>query len=512
MKHLFSFLLLFTIAFQAIGQDVEIPKSYERQLKRQGNKVERLEKKYDIVLTPEESIPLPQIMVDAPANKDWGLDYLKVTEYAAKIRAKTGKRKVLVVGFDTAGALKHKSFDNCSVTGYDFTGEGIFDGHGHGTHISGTIASEESNIGVGQVLSIDGYLKIMPVKILHNAGYGKINEIIEAYKKINVLVKDYINAGWVVIYSNSWGGSGSIDPTLNKEFEAAENMGVIIVSASGNNGTGTIGQPASSEFSEAIGAIDKLGKRASFSQYGKGLSFVAPGVNIYSTYPGDLYAVLSGTSMATPHVSGLYALIASYWQKATPAELKAHFRKYATDIDPDGYDIFTGFGVPIIDKLLANEPGKVVDDPDDPIDDDPGDDPDEDVIKEKRTITISFDSLQIVWGIGSMTDQRPLDVEFTVDVETNLLAEVFYDRFDTFTDTFFRNRGIMFSDVKTDAWDAAKWTIFFYEMFADRDGFVCDVKEITFTDEQGRKMVRSGEGINPKMMVEASSIPQIFFK
>lgn len=504
MKHILSILFLFIFVLSGVSQ--ELPKSYNKKLKKQSRKVERFEKKYDIVLTPEESIPLPQEYVNALSNKDWGLDYLHVQKYHAQIRMKAGKRKVLVVDFDTAGDFDHSSFDKSELPGYDFTGEGLFDGHGHGTHVGGTIASENANVGVGYILSVDGYLKIMPVKILHNAGYGKMNEIIKAYREINEIIKDYIEAGWLVIYSNSWGGS-NLDPTLNKEFEAAKKMGVIIVTASGNNGSNDVGSPADSEYSEAIGAIDKNGKRASFSQYGEGLTFVAPGVQTYSTWPGDQYAVLTGTSMAAPHVTGVYALIGSYWPDATPAELKAHFRKYATDIEPDGYDIFTGYGVPIIDSLINNEPEKGAT-PDDPVDD--PDDPGEDIIKEKRTITIELDSLQLVWGIGSLKDQRPVDLSFTIELETDLLADVSHDRFKEFTEKFFTRRGLMFSNPNADIWDVAKYSIVFYEMFGERANFVMNVKEVEITDADGRTLIRSGEGIDPKIKVRADEMPILF--
>ena len=505
MKHLFFTLMAFLLSVSIFGQTVEIPKSYERQIRRAERKVDRMEDKYDIVLTPEESIPLPVAASDILAQKDWGLDYLHITKYWDKIKAKTGKRKVLVIPFDTAGDLDHDSFDDCKLPGYDFTGEGLTDGHGHGTHVSGTIASADVNIGVGSVLAQLGYLKVMPVKILHNAGYGRMNEIIDGVEYINNIVKDYIEGGWLVIYSNSWGG-GTLDPTLDKKFKEAEEMGVIIVTASGNNGSGTVGSPANSKYSEAIGAIDQNGNRASFSQYGEGLTCVAPGVYIYSTYPGNKTAILSGTSMATPHVSGVYALVGSYWPDATPDELKAHVRKYCTDIEPNGYDIFTGYGAPVIDSLLLNKPGEgeTPDDPDNP------DDPDEDIIKAERTLTFDLDSLNIVWGIGSFTDQRPLKLSLEVYVRSNLLSGVIYDRFDAFTDKFFRNRGIMFGDTKADAWDAAKWTIVFYEMFAEKELFECDVKTISFEDEYGRTMIMNGEGIGPKMEVKANEVPMVY--
>jgi hypothetical protein len=356
-------------------------------------------------------------------------------------------------------------------------------------------ASTDVNIGAGYSLAVDGYLKIMPVKILHNKGYGITGEIIEGYELVIKTIQDYIEAGDLVIFSNSWGGSGKIDPKLDALFKKADSMGVIIVTASGNNGSGTIGQPSNSEFSESIGAIDQAGKKASFSQYGKGLTFVAPGVLIHSTWPGDQTAILSGTSMATPHVSAVCALVGSYWPDATPDEIKAHIRKYAIDVEPGGYDIFTGFGVPVIADLLDNEPKKGSS-PDDPIEDD---EPDKDStdIKKERIITIPFEDLQIVWGIGSFKDQRPLNIDIKLNVTSRKLAEMTYDQTFGISNSFFGRTGIMFSDKNADVLDALAWTGKFFYRYANskQDNYNISILEIIGTDKYGRQFIRDGKDL-----------------
>ena len=139
---------------------------------------------YDVVLNPSESIPMPQLFADNLENKNWGLDYLSVNDYWGVIKAKKNKRNVLIVGFDTAGKLDHVDFDGLTMPGKSFTGEPLDDGHGHGTHIAGTITSKKSNVGVGAVLATEGLIKFLPAKILnysHHQGNYLMHQEEEIY-------------------------------------------------------------------------------------------------------------------------------------------------------------------------------------------------------------------------------------------------------------------------------------------------------------------------------------------
>lgn len=500
MKQLF-FVLIFSAISMAMFSQPDTPREYDRMVKKMERKIERKEEAGKYFLSPEESIPMPSAMIQGTS---WNIDYLEVLKFQAQIRMKTGKRKVLVVSFDTAGKLDHKSLEKASVPGYDFIGDGLTDYHGHGTHTCGTIASTNANIGVGAVLAEDGYLKIMPVKIFYKTGYTEDPVIIKAYEEIvDNVIDEYLEAGWAVVFTNSWGGGYTINPEFEKISKRAVAKGVIICASSGNNGGGVVSQPANSKYILAIGSIGKTGKRSYFSQYGEGLNSVAPGELILSTWPGNKEEVLQGTSMAEPHAVAVIATLLSYFPNATPAEIIQHYNKYCTDLDPGGYDIFTGYGVGVLGKLLNNTPGPV--EGEDPIDD-PVDDP----IKYSRTMTVLLDSMDIVWDINSFSGKHKVDLELEVDMTTDLLFEKAFDDLNYFSQSYFLNFGFYFTDPLTDLGDVAKWAIHFYERSASAAKFSINVKSIKVKDENGRELYLSGEGISPSVIVSADMVPDVF--
>ena len=508
MKKTLIFLITL-FAFTAFSQQVEIPKSYNRKINREAKKVRKLEKKHDIVLQPIESIPLPQSYSQINA-KNWGLNFLEIDQYKSQIKAKKDKRKVLVVVFDTGGEYNHPSLLKAALKGYSYTGEPLKDGHGHSTYMAGIIASNMTNIGVGQILIEDGLIKLLPIKMLHNGGFGDMPEIIISVDDVIKKVQVYLDGGWFVIFSNSWGG-GLKNKQLDALYKIAEEKGILITAASGNNGSGLVGWPAASEYIESVGALEENGNRAPYSQYGEGLDFTAPGSRIYSTWKSGSFGTLSGTSPATAFQSALYALTASYWPKSTAKELKAHFRKYSKDLPPTGYDRFTGFGASLIGALINNKPDGNTDNPDNP--DDPGDD---DVVKKERTITMPLNDLEIVWGIGNFKDRRTLKVELVMDVLSERLAELTYDDVKAVADQFFFHRGLLFLKPSTDFYDAQEWTAKFFYRHADvllGEKYWLDIVEIRVTDNSGRTIIRAAKDLRIKEneKVNFNEIPQLVY-
>ena len=223
------------------------------------------------------------------------------------------------------------------VNGYDFANDDatVYDpdplrngrGDEHGTHVAGTIAAEGNN-GIG-VTGVNWQAGIMVLKFLGPGG-GYTSDAVEAL--------NYAVNNGAKISNNSWGGGGR-SQALQDAIAAADSRGHLFVAAAGNGGSDGVGDdidvtpnyPAS--YSNAniisVAATDDADRLASFSNYGtQTVDLGAPGVSILSTLPGDRYGWYSGTSMATPHVTGVAALIKSRRPELDDAQLKAQILQY----------------------------------------------------------------------------------------------------------------------------------------------------------------------------------------
>ena len=193
-----------------------------------------------------------------------------------------------------------------------------FDDHSHGTHVSGTIGAVGNN-GTG-VAGVNWNVRIMALKFLSSAGTGDTAGAIAATL--------YAADQGASVANNSWGG-GPFDQALLDAIEYAAARGMLFVAAAGNDAANTDGSPSypasyASDAVLAVAATDHNDALASFSSYGAtSVDLGAPGVSILSTTPGATYGTFSGTSMATPHVSGAAALVKAQFPGATPYSTKA---------------------------------------------------------------------------------------------------------------------------------------------------------------------------------------------
>ncbi|MDH5544417.1 MAG: PKD domain-containing protein [Gammaproteobacteria bacterium] len=205
------------------------------------------------------------------------------------------------------------------VFGYDFAnndGDPIDDNE-HGTHVAGTIAASANN-GVG-VAGVAWSAKIMSVKFLTSRGGGYTSDAIQSIQYAIDMGANIINA--------SWGGSG-YSQLLFDAVSAANDAGITLVAAAGNSSINidmSKHYPSSFNLPNVISvaAFDRYGNLAGFSNWGpESVHVAAPGKAIYSTVLGDTYRLLSGTSMAAPHVSGAAALLLSEDMTRTPEQIK----------------------------------------------------------------------------------------------------------------------------------------------------------------------------------------------
>jgi len=204
------------------------------------------------------------------------------------------------------------------IHGYNFVGNNgdPLDDHGHGSHCSGTIAGK-GNDGAG-IVGVAWNAKIMGVKFLGADGGGTLEGAVQAIK--------YATKMGVKIMSNSWGGGGYSE-ILKDAIKEAGDHGIVFTAAAGNssgNNDEDPAYPASYNLPNVISvaAVDNRGELANFSCFGrKTVHVAAPGVNIFSSIPGG-YDSWSGTSMATPHVTGVAALLLSHEPNLTPEEVR----------------------------------------------------------------------------------------------------------------------------------------------------------------------------------------------
>ena len=211
----------------------------------------------------------------------------------------TGSSSINIAILDTGVDLDHPDLANKVISNVNFSNSATMDDvHGHGTHVAG-IAAAMTNNGVG-VAGLGYTATIMNVKVLGDTGAG-------AYSWIVSGIIWAVDNGAEVI-NMSLGGS-SASSTLEAAINYAWSKGVVVVAAAGNYGNTAPLYPAYYTNCIAVAATDSLDRLAGWSNYGDWVDVAAPGVGIYATLKNNGYGYKSGTSMASPHVAGLAALV-----------------------------------------------------------------------------------------------------------------------------------------------------------------------------------------------------------
>ncbi len=252
---------------------------------------------------------------------------------------------ITVAVIDTGVDLDHPDLQANIVSGKSFV-SGVSspdDDYGHGTHVAGTVAAVNNN---GGVIGVAPKASIMPVKVLNSSGSGSTFAVADGIE----WAAD--NGAKVINLSLASTGNSS---TLKAAVDYAYNKGILVVAAGGNcsdssyalNGCTYQDQPVyPAAYSNviAVASTTSSDSQSSFSNQGSYIDIAAPGSSIYSPYYLGSYTTMSGTSMASPHVAGLAALIWSQDTSLTQQQVWTQIIGTAQDLGTSGWDSQFGYG------------------------------------------------------------------------------------------------------------------------------------------------------------------------
>lgn len=300
----------------------------KRELEKLGYNIKYIEPNYKVKATDIDVTSNYYPSYTLNENQAWHYRMIKAPE---AWETTIGSPNVVVAVVDTGIDYNHNCLENfvdvnLSKSFVDGNTDPL-DDNNHGTHVAGTIAS------YGVVSGVMRNAKLIAVKVLDSQGSGSTYSVQEG-------ITYAANSGADVI--NMSLGGGSYQQSMQDACTYAINQGTVVVAATGNSYSNTVSYPAKYEGVIGVGNVKSDRSRAPSSQYGEGLDISAPGTNIYSTVRNNQFATYSGTSMATPHVSGVVGLMRAANPDATVQEIcNAIFNtaQYAGSMNEYGYGI-----------------------------------------------------------------------------------------------------------------------------------------------------------------------------
>ena len=302
-------------------------------------------------------VEVTDIMHILSQKQGWGWTQLNIP----KVWQQT-KGQDITIGVIDTGVPQHDDLDSNVLEGLNcIPGQDQYDNHGHQTHCVGIIAAENNSTGM---VGVAPKARCLCIKGLSDSGSGTYGGLIRALEYC--LETRHDGTKRVDIVSMSLGGrtpSSQMEQVINKLVEA----GIPVICAAGNDGVGGVNYPAAYDNTIAVAAYDKNGDIASFSSRGKQVDFAKPGVDVYSTYLNGSYAMMSGTSMATPFMAGVVALLMSKLKSQnkskTVKQIKELLIKRSDDKGITGKDSNWGYGVVDVESLILGDKPKPTPEP-----------------------------------------------------------------------------------------------------------------------------------------------------
>lgn len=304
---------------------------------------EVLAKRADVVSVVDD----PIVTVAARAQEvPWGVTRMG----ADRVRALTAGAGSIVAIVDTGIDLDHPDLIGAVRSSVNLVSPGrtADDDNGHGTHVAGIVAARDNAVGVVGVAPASS---LLIAKALDRRGSGYLSDIVAG-------ITWAANNGAQVI-NLSLGTSVDL-PLLHDAVRDATNRGITVVAAAGNSG-GPVLYPAAYSEVIAVGMTDDRDRIHRASSRGSALDLVAPGDDIYSTYKGDRYRKMTGTSMAAPHVAGAVALLLAQPARCdstgdgrcNAVEVQATLQSKTTDLLAPGWDSTSGAGLVNVARLFG---------------------------------------------------------------------------------------------------------------------------------------------------------------
>jgi len=451
--------------------------------------------KWDVVLPPYNVIEVGFRAGDQVV--DWGHKMLRASEAYSKTK---GEGTIIFI-LDTAGEFTHPDLADREIVALrkNFsTAQGLADVHGHGTHCAGIAAASDNNIGV---IGIAPAANLAAVKVLNDQGSGTWSGIISGIRYVADLVLGGTFANHKKLISMSLGGSEG-SPELLDAIRYAIGKQCFVLAAAGNAGNNApVGYPGAYEEVITIGSIGKTENPSSFTSSGAAVDLAAPGEGVYSTHKNGTYALLSGTSMATPQVSGLCALVlGAHNVIKTQQILETFLEKNAKDIYLPGEDLLTGAGLPVITNYFK--------------DPDPDPDPDPPVQREKRGVILPFawedtEAPVVKWR---RLEEKKFESVFvksiTFRVTTREMTEAVHDRMKNLFEEYARNRHYIMPSLY-DLQDVGEWVARFFRMLNTNIGEYT-IEKITVKDDQERTILVEAASLVKR--IAAARAPVAAFK
>jgi len=309
------------------GTAAYLPSQAEKDLKGR-NEISRIDE--DLVINALDEVHVAKPKPPQPSQEfPWGI--LRI--FAESAWEETTGSTIKVAILDTGIDLDHPDLQdnikgNVNLIKPHKSGD---DDKGHGTHVAGIVAALNNEIGV---VGVGPDISLYAVKVLNKKGLGYLSDLIDGLNWCINNEMQVINMSFGSLTDNQ-----SFHDSILEAYEA----GITMVACAGNNGDngGAIEYPAKYPETIAVSAIDVYENFASFSSFGAEIDLTAPGVDIKSAYKQGEYEILSGTSMAAPHVTGVAALILTTRPKGydidkdgtwDPDEIKIKLKENAEDL------------------------------------------------------------------------------------------------------------------------------------------------------------------------------------